>query len=73
MYALEEADDIIRIYWGGLSFYAYNRNSAFEIRLGIALLANIGVAYQTLRVPTSSQKNMPRQQEDSLPSGLIAG
>lgn len=48
VYALEEADDIMRIYWGGLSFFAYNRNSPFEKRLGIALLANIGVAYQTI-------------------------
>jgi hypothetical protein len=48
VYALEEADDIIRIYWGGLSFYAYNRNDAFEKKLGIVLLANLGVAYQTI-------------------------
>ena len=48
VYALEEADDITRIYWGGLSFYAYNRNDAFEKKFGIALLANLGVAYQTI-------------------------
>jgi hypothetical protein len=48
VWAVKEADDIVRIYWGGLSFYAYHENDAFEKKLGIALLAHQGVLYQTI-------------------------
>ena len=48
MWAVKEADDIVRIYWGGLSFYAYHENDSFEKKLGIALLANQGVLHQTI-------------------------
>ena len=48
VWAAKEADEIVRIYWGGLSFYAYHENDAFERKLGIALLANQGVHHQTI-------------------------
>ena len=48
VWAVKEADGIVRIYWGGLSFYSYHESDAFEKKLGIALLANQGVHHQTI-------------------------
>jgi hypothetical protein len=48
VWAVKEANETVRIYWGGLSFYAYHENDAFEKKLGIALLANQGVHHQTI-------------------------
>ena len=48
VWAVKDSSEIVRIYWGALSFYAYHENDAFERKLGIALLANQGVHHRTI-------------------------
>jgi len=48
VYAVKEPDDYVRIYWGPLPFYAYKQNDPEAIKIGIVMLANQGMSYQSI-------------------------
>lgn len=48
VYSVEDEQQNIKVLWGGRLFYSFNRNDAFAKRLGIVLLANLGVLQKTI-------------------------
>ena len=48
IFSTEDANGNVDIYWGGRLYYSFNRSDLFEKKLGIALLANLGVLRKTI-------------------------
>ncbi|NIM44623.1 MAG: hypothetical protein GTO54_03170, partial [Nitrososphaeria archaeon] len=48
MYYTEDSEGDVKIYWGGRIYYCFNREDAFAKRVGIALLADLGVLRKTI-------------------------
>ena len=48
IYSTEDEDGNIKIYWGGRIYYSFNRDDSFLKRLGIVILAWIGVLHKTI-------------------------
>jgi len=48
MFCTEDERGNVDILWGGLIYYSFNRNDLFAQKLGIILLAGLGVAQKTI-------------------------
>ena len=48
MYSEEDESGNVSIFWGGKIYYSFNRSNLFTKKLGIALLAGIGVVRKTI-------------------------
>ncbi len=59
--ARKETDGAVHIYWGGLQFYAYKPDDVLAKRLGIALLADMGVIHQTICELFGVERHMIRK------------
>jgi len=48
MQCVEDEDGNVDICWAGMAYYSFNRNNLFAKKLGIALLATIGILQKTI-------------------------
>ena len=48
IYSTEDEDGNVKIFWGGRLYYSYNRDDSFLKRLGMVILAGIGVLQKTI-------------------------
>jgi len=48
MYSSEDENGNVTIFWGGKIYYSFNRNHIFAKKLGIAMLAGLGVLQKTI-------------------------
>jgi hypothetical protein len=48
VYAIKEAGDFVRLYWGPLPFYGYRQDDPEGKKLGIAMLASQGMNHQSI-------------------------
>ena len=48
MHSIEDDQGNVHIYWGCKRYYSFNRSNSFERRLGVALLAKLGVLRRTI-------------------------
>lgn len=48
MFSMEDKQSNVHIFWGGHPYYNFHRNNAFQKKLGIALLAQLGVMQKTI-------------------------
>jgi len=48
LFYTEDTDGRVDIYWGGRLYYSFCRSDLFEKKLGVAILANIGVLRSTI-------------------------
>ncbi|MDP7269440.1 MAG: hypothetical protein QF408_14865 [Pirellulales bacterium] len=46
--SVEDENENVDIFWGGMIYYSFNRNNLFAKKLGIALLATIGILQKTI-------------------------
>ena len=44
----EDENGNVDIFWGGMMYYSFNRSNLFARKLGIALLATIGILQKTI-------------------------
>ena len=44
----EDSEENVNIFWGGRFYYSFNRNDLFAKKLGVAMLANMGVLRNTI-------------------------
>ena len=48
MFSTEDEYGNVDILWGGLIYYSFNRSNVFAKKLGITLLASLGVTQKTI-------------------------
>ena len=48
IFAVNGENDEVHILWGGRLYYSYRKSNSFEKRLGVAILARLGVLQQTI-------------------------
>jgi transposase len=48
MHSSEDENGNVTIFWGGKIYYSFNRNNLFAKKLGIAMLAGLGVLQKTI-------------------------
>ena len=48
MFSVEDQQGNVRIFWGGRQYYSFHRDDLFAKKLGVAILANIGVLHKTI-------------------------
>ena len=48
MHSSEDESGNVTIFWGGKIYYSFNRNNLFAKKLGIAILAGLGVLQKTI-------------------------
>ena len=48
VYYVEDEEKNVDVLWGGRVFYSFKRKDSFAEKLGIALLANVGVMKKTI-------------------------